>query len=60
MPFINEAQIGLQSSTYGYLVLGRQYNVMIEGVVMGGYSSNPWIPPSDFNFQPEVTMTGGI
>ena len=59
MPFFNEAQIGLQSSTYGYLVLGRQYNVMIEGVVMGGYSSNPWIP-SDFNFQPEVTMTGGI
>ncbi|SAL51163.1 outer membrane protein (porin) [Caballeronia udeis] len=59
MPFFNEAQIGLQSSTYGHLVLGRQYNVMIEGVVMGGYSSNPWIP-SDFNFQPEVTMTGGI
>lgn len=59
MPFFNEAQIGLQSATYGHLVLGRQYNVMIEGVVMGGYSSNPWIP-SDFNFQPEVTMTGGI
>ncbi|HEV7834404.1 MAG TPA: porin [Caballeronia sp.] len=59
MPFFNEAQIGLQSSTYGQVVLGRQYNVMIEGIVMGGYSSNPWIP-FDFNFQPEVTMTGGI
>jgi predicted porin len=59
MPFFNEAQIGLQSSTYGQVVLGRQYNVMIEGIVMGGYSSNPWIP-SDFNFQPEVTLTGGI
>jgi len=59
MPFFNEAQIGVQSSTYGQVVLGRQYNVMIEGIVMGGYSSNPWIP-FDFNFQPEVTMTGGI
>jgi predicted porin len=59
MPFFNEAQVGLGSSTYGRVVLGRQYNVMIEGVVMGGYVSNPWIP-SDFSFQPEVTMTGGI
>jgi predicted porin len=59
MPFFNEAVIGLQSPGYGQVVIGRQYNVMIEGVVMGGYSSNPWIP-SDFNFQPEVTMTGGI
>jgi predicted porin len=59
MPFFNEAQVGLQSSTYGQVVLGRQYNVMIEGITMGGYSSNPWIP-YDFSFQPEVTMTGGI
>ena len=59
MPFFNEAQIGLRSSTYGQVVMGRQYNVMIEGITMGGYSSNPWIP-SDFSFQPEVTMTGGI
>ena len=40
MPFFNEAQIGLGHSTYGRVVLGRQYNVMIEGVVMGGYVSN--------------------
>jgi predicted porin len=59
MPFFNEAQIGLQSTSYGQVVLGRQYNVMIEGITMGGYSSNPWIP-YNFNFQPEVTMTGGI
>ena len=59
MPFFNEAQVGLGSSKYGQVVLGRQYNVMIEGITMGGYSSNPWIP-YDFSFQPEVTMTGGI
>lgn len=59
MPFFNEAQIGIQSASYGQVVIGRQYNVMIEGITMGGYSSNPWIP-YDFNFQPEVTMTGGI
>jgi predicted porin len=41
MPFFNEAQVGLQSSSYGQVVLGRQYNVMIEGITMGGYSSNP-------------------
>jgi predicted porin len=59
MPFYNEAQIGLQSTSYGQVVLSRQYNAMIEGITMGGYSSNPWIP-YDFNFQPEVTITGGI
>jgi predicted porin len=59
MPFFNEAHVGLQSSTYGQIVAGRQYNVMIEGITWGGYSSNPWIP-YDFSFQPEVTMTGGI
>jgi hypothetical protein len=59
MPFFNEAHIGLESSRYGKIVVGRQYNVMIEGITRGGYSSYPWIP-YDFGFQPEVTMTGGI
>jgi predicted porin len=59
MPFFNEAHIGVESSKYGQIVAGRQYNVMIEGITWGGYSSNPWIP-YDFSFQPEVTMTGGI
>jgi predicted porin len=59
LPFFNEAQVGVRSTSYGQLILGRQYNVMIEGITVGGYGSNLWIP-YDFSFQPEVTMTGGI
>ena len=59
LPFFNEAQVGLQSTTYGKLIFGRQPNVLIEGITIGGYGSNPWIP-YDFSFQPEVTMSGGI
>jgi predicted porin len=59
LPFFNEAQVGIRSTSYGQLILGRQYNVMIEGITVGGYASNPWIP-LDFSFQPEVTLTGGI
>nr|WKF58321.1 Outer membrane porin protein [Paraburkholderia busanensis] len=59
LPFFNEAQIGVRSTSYGQVIVGRQYNVMIEGITVGGYGSNAWIP-YDFSFQPEVTMTGGI
>ncbi|WP_322015410.1 porin [Paraburkholderia sp. J12] len=59
LPFFNEAQVGIRSTSYGQVILGRQYNVMIEGITIGGYGSNPWIP-YDFTFQPEVTLTGGI
>jgi len=59
LPFFNEALIGVRSTSYGQVVFGRQFNLMIEGVTVGGYGSNPWIP-YDFSFQPEVTMTGGI
>ncbi|ALP63951.1 porin [Paraburkholderia caribensis] len=59
LPFFNEAQIGVQSSSYGRLIFGRMPNVLIEGITFGGYGSNPWIP-YDFSFQPEVTMSGGI
>ncbi|WP_133647440.1 porin [Paraburkholderia flava] len=59
LPFFNEAQVGVQSNSYGKLIFGRQFNVMIEGITVGGYGSNPWIP-YDFSFQPEVTMSGGI
>ncbi|MEZ0602837.1 porin [Paraburkholderia sp. IW21] len=59
LPFFNEAQVGVRSASYGQVIFGRQYNVMIEGITAGGYGSNLWIP-YDFSFQPEVTMTGGI
>ncbi len=59
LPFFNEAQIGIRSTSYGQVIIGRQFNVMIEGITIGGYGSNPWIP-YDFSFQPEVTMSGGI
>lgn len=59
LPFFNEAQVGVRSNGYGQIIAGRQYNVMIEGITIGGYGSNPWVP-YDFSFQPEVTLTGGI
>jgi predicted porin len=59
LPFFNEAQVGVRSDSYGQVIFGRQYNAMIEGITIGGYGSNLWIP-YDFSFQPEVTMTGGI
>jgi len=59
LPFFNEAQVGVQSSSYGRLIFGRMPNVLIEGITIGGYGSNPWIP-YNFSFQPEVTMSGGI
>jgi predicted porin len=59
LPFFNEAQVGVRSSAYGQVIVGRQYNVMIEGITIGGYGRNLWIP-YDFSFQPEVTLTGGI
>src|SRR5258706_12033665 len=59
LPFFNEAQIGIRSTSYGQVIIGRQFNVMIEGITIGGYGSNPWIP-YDFSFQPEVTMSGRI
>nr|WP_246282373.1 porin [Paraburkholderia caffeinitolerans] len=59
LPYFNEAQIGIRSTSFGQVILGRQYNVMIEGITIGGYGSNPWIP-YDFSFQPEITLTGGI
>jgi len=59
LPFFNEAQVGIRSNVYGQVIIGRQYNLMIEGISVAGYGSNLWIP-YDFSFQPEVTMTGGI
>ncbi|KVQ50255.1 polymerase [Burkholderia territorii] len=59
LPFFNEAQIGIRSDSHGQLILGRQYSVMIEGITIGGYGSNPWIP-YNFSYQPEVTLSGGI
>jgi predicted porin len=57
--FFNDANIGVRSDSYGELITGRQYTLMIEGITVGGYGSNWWLP-YDFSFQPEVTMSGGI
>jgi predicted porin len=59
LPFFNEAQVGVRSDSFGQVIFGRQYDVVIEGITVGGYGSNSWIP-YDFSFQPEVTMSGGI
>jgi predicted porin len=58
LPFWNTAFVGLKSTTWGQLTLGRQTNTMTDTVTQA-YASNPWIPYS-YSFQPELTMTGGI
>lgn len=57
--FFQISYVGLQSSTFGRLTLGRQYNVGLEGVTMA-YGSNLWTPTAYSQaFKPEQTLLGG-
>jgi predicted porin len=58
LPFWNTAFVGLKSTRFGSLTMGRQSNVLVN-IVDRTYASNPWVP-FDFAFQPEITMLGGL
>jgi predicted porin len=58
LPFWNTAFVGLKSTRFGSLTMGRQSNVLAN-IVDRTYASNPWVP-FDFAFQPEITMLGGL
>ncbi len=57
-PFFNTAFVGLQSSTFGKLTMGRQINPFADAV-LGSFISNRWLP-SFYQFRPEVTMAQGV
>jgi predicted porin len=57
-PFFNTAFVGLQSSTFGRLTLGRQINPLSDAV-LGAFITNRWLP-TFYQFRPEVTMAQGV
>lgn len=52
-PFFNTALVGLQSSTYGRLTLGRQLNPMADAV------GRTYMSQNFYQFRPEVGMAQG-
>lgn len=57
-PFFNTAFVGLQSSTYGKLTMGRQINPLADAV-LSAFITNPWLP-TYYQFRPEVMMAQGV
>jgi predicted porin len=57
-PFFNTAFVGLQSSSYGKLTMGRQLNPLSDAV-LSAFITNPWLP-TFYQFRPEVMMAQGV
>jgi predicted porin len=57
-PFFNTAFVGVQSSTFGKLTMGRQLNPLSDAV-LSAFISNPWLP-TFYQFRPEVMMAQGV
>jgi predicted porin len=57
-PFFNTAFVGVQSSSYGKLTMGRQLNPLADAV-LSAFITNPWLP-TFYQFRPEVTMAQGV
>jgi predicted porin len=57
-PFFNTALVGVQSSSYGRLTMGRQINPLADAVLRA-FVTNPWLP-TFYQFRPEVMMAQGV
>ncbi|WP_206997800.1 porin [Trinickia mobilis] len=57
-PFFNTAFVGVQSSRYGKLTMGRQVNPLADAV-LSAFVTNPWLP-TFYQFRPEVMMAQGV
>ncbi|WP_408383423.1 porin [Paraburkholderia sediminicola] len=57
-PFFNTALVGLQSTTFGKLTMGRQLNPLSDAV-LSAFVTNPWLP-TFYQFRPEVMMAQGV
>lgn len=56
-PFFQQSWVGLQSSGFGRLTMGRQYNMLFD-LVTSTYSSFPYSPYMDA-YKPELGMSMG-
>ena len=57
-PLFNTAFVGLQSTTFGKLTMGRQLNPLADAA-MSSFISNRWLP-TFYQFRPEVLMAQGV
>lgn len=57
-PFFNTAFVGVQSSSYGKLTMGRQINPLADAVLRA-FVTNLWLP-TFYQFRPEVMMAQGV
>lgn len=57
-PFFNTSYVGVQSSSYGKLTMGRQINPLADAV-LGAFITNAWLP-TFYQFRPEVMMAQGV
>ena len=57
-PMFNTAYVGLVSSTFGRLTLGRQTNPLADAVLKT-FVTSPWLP-TVYQFRPEVAMAEGV
>jgi predicted porin len=57
-PMFNTAFVGVQSSTYGKLTMGRQVNPLADAV-LSAFVTNSWLP-TFYQFRPEVMMAQGV
>ena len=58
VPYDNRSYVGLDSTQYGQLTMGRQRNPVVDAMLQT-FVSNSWIP-SFYAFRPEAIMVGGI
>ncbi|WP_313071756.1 porin [Melaminivora sp.] len=56
-PFFQQSWVGLQSSSFGRITMGRQFNVLFD-VVTSTYASFPYSPYMDA-YKPEIGMSLG-
>jgi predicted porin len=57
-PFFNTAFVGVQSSSYGKLTMGRQINPLADAVLRA-FTTNAWLP-TFYQFRPEVMIAQGV
>jgi len=56
-PFFQQSWVGLQSSSFGRITMGRQYNILFD-LVTSTYASFPYSPYMDA-YKPEIGMSMG-
>ena len=58
LPLFSQSWVGLQSSSFGRITAGRQYNVLFD-LVTSTYASFPYSPYMEA-YKPEIGMAAGV